>query len=62
MPVVKYIVDVPIPAVSEQEKIVSMLSNIDNKKQKENHRKEILFKLKKGLMQKLLTGKIRVKV
>jgi type I restriction enzyme, S subunit len=57
----------------EQEKIVSILSNIDNlidihqkilgkfSENKSNHDLRYLEKLKKGLMQKLLTGQIRVK-
>ena len=48
--------------VSEQQQIASILSNIDTQIQKEKLHKSNLEQLKKGLMQKLLTGQIRVKV
>jgi type I restriction enzyme, S subunit len=51
-----------IPSQSEQKQIVSILSNIDTQIQKEKIHKSNLERLKKGLMQKLLTGQIRVKV
>ena len=51
----------PIPPLQEQKKIASILSSIDNKIQKEKQYKEKLEELKKGLMQKLLTGEVRVK-
>jgi len=63
-----------LPTVKEQKKITSILSNIDsliriNQKVSGYHSrgkklktKEDLVILKKGLMQKLLTGQIRVKV
>jgi len=50
------------PPLPEQKKIASILSSVDSKIQKEKEYKEGLEQLKKGLMQKLLTGKIRVKV
>jgi type I restriction enzyme S subunit len=53
---------VPVPPKEEQERIASVLSEIDEKIEKEKQRKEQLEKLKKGLMQDLLTGKVRVKV
>ena len=46
----------------EQQQIASILSNIDTQLQKEKLHKSNLERLKKGLMQKLLTGQIRVKV
>ena len=46
----------------EQKQIASILSNIDTQIQKEKLHKSNLERLKKGLMQKLLTGQIRVKV
>ena len=55
-------IKIPIPPKNEQDKIVDTLSQYDiqlNKLELENFQ---FIKLKKGLMQKLLTGKIRVKV
>jgi len=52
----------PIPPLKEQQKIASILSNVDSQIQKQQEYKSHLEFLKKGLMQKLLTGKIRVKV
>jgi len=54
--------NIPVPPLEEQNKIAKILLSIDNKIQKEKENKEKLEKLKKGLMQKLLTGEIRVKV
>ena len=51
-----------IPAINEQQKIASILSGIDAYIQKNQEYKKKLEKLKKGLMQNLLTGKIRVKI
>jgi type I restriction enzyme, S subunit len=53
-----YILLLPLP---EQKQIASILSNIDTQIQKEKLYKSNLERLKKGLMQKLLTGQIRVK-
>lgn len=53
---------VPVPPLLEQRKISSVLFSMDEKTEKERHRKERLEKLKKGLMQDLLTGRVRVKV
>ena len=55
-------IKVPIPPFTEQQKIASILSGVDAHIQKNQQYKERLEKLKKGLMQKLLTGQIRVKV
>ena len=55
-------IKVPIPPLTEQQKIASILSGVDAYIQKNQQYKERLEKLKKGLMQKLLTGQIRVKV
>jgi type I restriction enzyme, S subunit len=52
----------PAPKLNEQNQIASILSNIDTQIQKEKLHKSNLEQLKKGLMQKLLTGQIRVKV
>jgi type I restriction enzyme, S subunit len=53
---------IPIPLIQEQQKISSILSNIDSQIQFQIKFKEKLEHLKKSLMQKLLTGEIQVKV
>ena len=50
-----------IPPFPEQKQIVSILSNVDSQITKEKLQQSNLEILKKGLMQKLLTGQIRVK-
>ena len=52
--------NIPIPEPKEQEKIISILSEYDNKLSILRSRITKLKNLKKGLMQKLLTGEIRV--
>lgn len=51
-----------IPSKKEQIQIVQILENVDSQIQKQQEYKSKLEKLKKGLMQKLLTGQIRVKI
>jgi type I restriction enzyme, S subunit len=51
-----------LPAIKEQKKIVSIFSIMDWLIDLNTEKKEKLETLKKGLMQQLLTGKIRVKV
>ena len=51
---------VPMPPKEEQKKIASILSSVDEKIQKEQEYKQKLQELKEGLMQDLLTGKVRV--
>jgi len=51
-----------IPALPEQKKIAVILSNVDAEIEQEVNEKEKLEQLKKGLMQALLTGKVRVKI
>lgn len=51
-----------VPPLKEQKKIASILSSVDKKIEKEKEYKEKLERLKKGLMQKLLTGEVRVNV
>jgi len=53
---------IPIPPIQEQQKIASILSNIDFQITSQTQYKEKLEKLKKSLMQKLLTGQVRVAV
>ena len=51
---------VKIPMIKEQEKIASILFKIDEKIEEYQNKKQKLEEIKKGLMQQLLTGKIRV--
>jgi type I restriction enzyme S subunit len=57
-----YELNVALPSKNEQEKIANVLLSVDEIINKYKSKKEKLQELKKGLMQKLLTGKIRVKV
>ena len=52
----------PIPPLAEQEKIADILSKADEEIELLNKKLEAFKLEKKGLMQKLLTGQIRVKV
>ena len=52
----------PLPNLHEQNKIASILSEIGAYIQKNQECKKKLEQLKKGLMQKLLTGQIRIKI
>jgi type I restriction enzyme S subunit len=52
----------PLPPLSEQEKIAEILSTVDEKIEIERKRREKLERIKKSLMDLLLTGKIRVRV
>ena len=52
----------PLPSIQEQNSILLSLSNITSKILKSKSKKIILKNIKKGLMQELLTGQIRVKV
>ncbi len=49
-----------VPLLSEQQKIASILSSIDERIDLYKSEKEDFMQVKKGLMEKLLTGKIRV--
>ena len=51
---------IPLPQLPEQKQIAGILSSVDEEIEKEKSHKEELESLKKGLMQVLLTGKIRV--
>jgi len=51
---------VPLPPLSEQQKIAEILSTVDELLDLKRRKKEKLAELKKGLMNLLLTGKIRV--
>jgi len=51
---------IPLPPLPEQQRIAEILSQIDQTIEKEEYYKEKLQKIKQGLMQDLLTGKVRV--
>jgi type I restriction enzyme, S subunit len=53
---------IAIPSVGEQKKIVEIISLIDKKTSINKKLKEKLTELKKGLMQDLLSGKVRLKI
>ena len=52
----------PIPPLSEQRQIAAILTSVDDQIDTYQAKLSSLTKLKTGLMQQLLTGKIRVKV
>lgn len=52
---------IPLPPLPEQRKIAEILSTVDKKLELERRRKEKLERIKRGLMNDLLTGKRRVK-
>lgn len=56
------IVEVPIPSLSEQQKIAGILSSFDEKLELERSEKAKLERVKRGLMDLLLTGKVRVRM
>jgi len=51
-----------LPSIEEQQQIAEILSSVDNKLEVLSEKKATYQELKKGLMQQLLTGKVRVKV
>lgn len=51
----------PIPPLEEQQKIVKILSTVDHKLDLERKEKRHLERVKSGLMDKLLSGRVRVK-
>lgn len=51
---------IPLPSLPEQHRIASILSQIDEAIEKEQRYKEKLERIKQGLMEDLLTGKVRV--
>ena len=52
----------PIPVINEQSRICAIFSSIDNRLHEYSNMKEDAIILKKGLMQQLLTGKVRVMI
>jgi len=55
-------IKVPLPPLHEQKKIAEALTSVDEEIENEMAHKERLESIKKGLMQVLLTGKIRTKI
>jgi len=53
---------IPLPPYQEQKRIAEILTTIDKKLEIEKKEKEKLERIKQGMMDLLLTGKIRVKV
>jgi type I restriction enzyme S subunit len=52
----------PLPPLPEQRRIAEILSTVDKKLELERKRKEKLERIKRGLMNDLLTGKKRIRV
>ncbi|HLB69415.1 MAG TPA: restriction endonuclease subunit S [Candidatus Methanoperedens sp.] len=52
--------NIPLPPLPEQRHIAEILSAVDRKLELERRRKEKLERVKKGLMNELLTGRKRV--
>ncbi|MHB1346242.1 MAG: restriction endonuclease subunit S [Candidatus Humimicrobiaceae bacterium] len=57
-----YKLKISVPLFQEQQKIAEILSSIDERIQMLKEKKNKLERVKKGLMNELLTGRIRVKV
>lgn len=55
-------IKIPLPPLPEQQKIAEILTTVDNKIELLKVKKEKTEVLKRGLMQILLTGKVRVKI
>ena len=53
-------IQVPVPPIDEQDRISKILRKVDEKIQQEKQYRDELKDLKRGLMQDLLTGKLRV--
>lgn len=53
---------IPLPLSSEQQKIAEILSAVDQKLELEQKEKTSVMRVRRGLMDLLLTGKVRVKV
>lgn len=50
----------PVPSVEEQEKIAAVLQSCDREIELLERKRDALQRQKKGLMQRLLTGRVRV--
>jgi type I restriction enzyme S subunit len=53
-------IQVPVPPIVEQDRISEILKTVEEKIQQEKQHRDDLKDLKRGLMQDLLTGKVRV--
>jgi type I restriction enzyme S subunit len=53
---------VPLPSLEEQTRIAAVLSTCDREIELLKKKQKKLKEQKKGLMQKLLTGEVRVKI
>ena len=53
-------IEIIVPPLEEQKQIAEILSTVDNKLENLKEKKQYFEELKKGLMQKLLTGEVRV--
>lgn len=53
---------VPLPSIKEQQKIVQIISSVDDQIEIFEQERQKYRELKQGLMQQLLTGKLRVRV
>lgn len=53
---------IPVPPLEEQQRIIEMVSKFSDKIEQEKQYKNSFQELKRGLMQDLLTGKVRVPV
>jgi type I restriction enzyme S subunit len=53
---------IPLPSLPEQQKIAEILSTVDKRLESFRNRKEKLHRVKRGLMNDLLTGQKRVKL
>jgi type I restriction enzyme S subunit len=51
---------IPLPPLPEQERIASVISQVDAVIEKETAYRDKLSRIKQGLMEDLLTGKVRV--
>jgi type I restriction enzyme S subunit len=55
-------IKIVLPSLSEQQKIAEILSTVDKKLEIERNEKAKLERIKQGMMDLLLTGKVRVRV
>jgi type I restriction enzyme S subunit len=53
-------IKIPLPSIKEQIKITEIMTIFDEEQEKQSSQKGILEKTKNGLMQELLSGKLRV--